>query len=118
MKPDMKTRHLSENQTIDSHGHLSRNGPLQPPKNSTTVMAETSTMPTYSPTKNMPNFMPEYSVWKPAASSDSASGRSNGVRCTTARSEEHTSELQSLMRISYAVFCLTKKNIPQSKNYH
>src|SRR3546814_6649946 len=28
-----------------------------------------------------------------------------------ARSEEHTSELQSLMRISYAVFCLKKKNI-------
>src|SRR3546814_6731162 len=27
-----------------------------------------------------------------------------------ARSDEHTSELQSLMRISYAVFCLTKKN--------
>src|SRR3546814_9415113 len=27
------------------------------------------------------------------------------------RSEEHTSELQSLMRISYAVFCLKKKNI-------
>src|SRR3546814_7189715 len=29
------------------------------------------------------------------------------------RSEEHTSELQSLMRISYAVFCLKKKNKPQ-----
>src|SRR3546814_10255458 len=29
---------------------------------------------------------------------------------TQARSEEHTSELQSLMRISYAVFCLKKKN--------
>src|SRR3546814_1814715 len=28
------------------------------------------------------------------------------------RSEEHTSELQSLMRISYAVFCLTKKKHP------
>src|SRR3546814_3580112 len=28
------------------------------------------------------------------------------------RSEEHTSELQSLMRISYAVFCLTKKKLP------
>src|SRR3546814_1497696 len=27
------------------------------------------------------------------------------------RSEEHTSELQSLMRLSYAVFCLNKKNI-------
>src|SRR3546814_8560137 len=33
---------------------------------------------------------------------------------TGARSEEHTSELQSLMRISYAVFCLTRKN----KNTH
>src|SRR3546814_3156980 len=31
------------------------------------------------------------------------------------RSEEHTSELQSLMRISYAVFCLKNKN-PQSDN--
>src|SRR3546814_8784794 len=29
----------------------------------------------------------------------------------SSRSEEHTSELQSLMRISYAVFCLKKKNI-------
>src|SRR3546814_9521648 len=29
---------------------------------------------------------------------------------TTTRSDEHTSELQSLMRISYAVFCLKKKN--------
>src|SRR3546814_10626402 len=29
--------------------------------------------------------------------------------CTTDRSEEHTSELQSLMRISYAVFCLKQK---------
>src|SRR3546814_6264771 len=32
------------------------------------------------------------------------------------RSEEHTSELQSLMRISYAVFCLTKKT--QSNSIH
>src|SRR3546814_3784485 len=32
-----------------------------------------------------------------------------------ARSEEHTSELQSLMRISYAVFCLKKKNKTQHK---
>src|SRR3546814_6352241 len=31
------------------------------------------------------------------------------------RSEEHTSELQSLMRISYAVFCLTHKNKIRSK---
>src|SRR3546814_4160798 len=32
------------------------------------------------------------------------------LRSETGRSEEHTSELQSLMRISYAVFCLKKKN--------
>src|SRR3546814_7983146 len=35
-----------------------------------------------------------------------AAGSAGG---TVARSEEHTSELQSLMRISYAVFCLKKK---------
>src|SRR3546814_9292792 len=36
-----------------------------------------------------------------------------------ARSEEHTSELQSLMRISYAVFCLKKKNtIQRQQNNH
>src|SRR3546814_10096685 len=32
------------------------------------------------------------------------------------RSEEHTSELQSLMRISYAVFCLKKKNSRSNSN--
>src|SRR3546814_4083470 len=31
-------------------------------------------------------------------------------RCVVVRSEEHTSELQSLMRISYAVFCLKKND--------
>src|SRR3546814_2561451 len=35
----------------------------------------------------------------------------NLVNLLKLRSEEHTSELQSLMRISYAVFCLTKKKI-------
>src|SRR3546814_3560506 len=34
----------------------------------------------------------------------------------SARSEEHTSELQSLMRISYAVFCLQHKNKPNITN--
>src|SRR3546814_1014286 len=33
------------------------------------------------------------------------------------RSEEHTSELQSLMRISYAVFCLKKKNKATNHNH-
>src|SRR3546814_4096415 len=34
------------------------------------------------------------------------------------RSEEHTSELQSLMRISYAVFCLKKKNTTKKNTTH
>src|SRR3546814_4073619 len=37
---------------------------------------------------------------------------------TTNRSEEHTSELQSLMRISYAVFCLNKTNQHKTINKH
>src|SRR3546814_9163516 len=37
-------------------------------------------------------------------------------RFVTLRSEEHTSELQSLMRISYAVFCLKKKKKTSSTN--
>src|SRR3546814_2158583 len=36
----------------------------------------------------------------------------------TTRSEEHTSELQSLMRISYAVFCLKKKNQTNTETKH
>src|SRR3546814_10247295 len=35
---------------------------------------------------------------------------SSTIQSTPFRSEEHTSELQSLMRISYAVFCLKKKH--------
>src|SRR3546814_7337772 len=42
--------------------------------------------------------------------SPSHKGRIEKIRYTRRRSEEHTSELQSLMRISYAVFCLKKKN--------
>src|SRR3546814_3112023 len=39
-------------------------------------------------------------------------------RPTSARSEEHTSELQSLMRISYAVFCLKKKKQINNKTHN
>src|SRR3546814_4194210 len=46
---------------------------------------------------------PARNIWQPC--------RPNG---RSARSEEHTSELQSLMRISYAVFCLKKKKQKQN----
>src|SRR3546814_5706162 len=49
----------------------------------------------------------------------SGSGRAFAISANIAvkaeRSEEHTSELQSLMRISYAVFCLKKKKTQQTK---
>src|SRR3546814_10710865 len=49
-----------------------------------------------------------FAYWK---NIDADAGRriEEKVRAGAARSEEHTSELQSLMRISYAVFCLKKK---------
>src|SRR3546814_6034119 len=43
-------------------------------------------------------------------------GRDIPVWPATSRSEEHTSELQSLMRISYAVFCLNKKKNKTKKH--
>src|SRR3546814_1170707 len=42
-------------------------------------------------------------------------GRTRSMLCCGERSEEHTSELQSLMRISYAVFCLKKKTKKQTR---
>src|SRR3546814_4563513 len=48
-------------------------------------------------------------LWlNPKQGTDAALAMAMG-RESSARSEEHTSELQSLMRISYAVFCLKKK---------
>src|SRR3546814_1805906 len=44
--------------------------------------------------------------------------REGGVGLLVCRSEEHTSELQSLMRISYAVFCLKKKNKQQKDDHN
>src|SRR3546814_18258178 len=46
-------------------------------------------------------------LWPSGAEIDAVAARAHRA----ARSEEHTSELQSLMRISYAVFCLKKKKL-------
>src|SRR3546814_7595345 len=48
---------------------------------------------------------PPYSAWQ------------SSLSVTNWRSEEHTSELQSLMRISYAVFCLKKKKYRKHTMY-
>src|SRR3546814_1974525 len=53
-----------------------------------------------------PRHLPDW----PARGAGCGPGPLSGCDYRALRSEEHTSELQSLMRISYAVFCLTKKN--------
>src|SRR3546814_3414488 len=52
-----------------------------------------------------------------AATFDEASQALGWDLAALVRSEEHTSELQSLMRISYAVFCLKKKKKKKNENY-
>src|SRR3546814_7195522 len=48
-------------------------------------------------------------VKMPGGGHGESAGSREALTAALARSEEHTSELQSLMRISYAVFCLNKK---------
>src|ERR1035441_2842356 len=74
------------------------NGRSHPPSHSVTAIDDTANIAVYSARKNSDQRNPLYSVWNPATSSDSASGKSNGARLVSAimRSEEHTSELQSL----------------------
>src|SRR3546814_5703049 len=52
------------------------------------------------------------------AQARSTGRRSHATRNDHPRSEEHTSELQSLMRISYAVFCLKKKKEKHLRKYN
>src|SRR3546814_2917695 len=64
-------------------------------------------------TKGFGPSFPMTKLWRaaPAASVEAGSPWADSQYSRNAlRSEEHTSELQSLMRISYAVFCLKKKN--------
>src|SRR3546814_9706546 len=53
---------------------------------------------------------------RPSGQAAPQPGRGDASKFGVGRSEEHTSELQSLMRNSYAVFCLKKKNIKRINN--
>src|SRR5687768_9222278 len=63
-------------------GTISRNGSGAPPPPRKNAVASTqpSSRNAYSPRKKRLHFMPAYSVWKPATSSDSASAMSKGTR--------------------------------------
>src|SRR3546814_15889161 len=60
------------------------------------------------------NLVPKWATWEKFNELDRLGlmmyGQMTAGSWIYIRSEEHTSELQSLMRISYAVFCLKKKN--------
>src|SRR3546814_8865344 len=57
----------------------------------------------------MPNMDEGDLLYMPSALPGLSAAKASQLLQQTDRSEEHTSELQSLMRISYAVFCLKKK---------
>src|SRR5271165_6929497 len=82
-----KSDNAGTNENAKSHAvPLSKlgNGRIQPPSQSVTAMDETASIAAYSARKNSDQRNPLYSVWKPATSSDSASGRSNGARLVSA----------------------------------
>src|SRR5882724_6795589 len=62
----------------------SAKGEFQPPKKRIVARQETVIIAVYSAMKNMANLKLAYSVWNPATSSDSASGKSNGTRLVSA----------------------------------
>src|SRR3546814_5205461 len=74
--------------------------------------------------KLLKRFLPGKARKRLSASSPLLANQSRRHALSNGRSEEHTSELQSLMRTSYAVFCLKKKKIhklllqPKLKQYN
>src|SRR3954451_24599044 len=85
-----KRNHIfSANQTIPGiqmNGMIASGG-SQPPRNRTVPSAQSRRTDAYSPRKKRRNPVDEYSTWKPATSSDSASTRSNGGRLVSASAE-------------------------------
>src|SRR3546814_9927159 len=73
-------------------------------------------LPGYRSPNAVPPLGRARATWSGSAACPARTGVHNGWRYY--RSEEHTSELQSLMRISYAVFCLTKKHQPNTTYKH
>src|SRR6476620_7710115 len=84
MKTKSNTKSLRKNQSGPRKSTPCANGKCQPPRKSVIASAESVIRFTYSAIWNRPQRIPEYSVWYPATSSCSASGRSNGARLVSA----------------------------------
>ena len=80
MKPGISENTRSQVSPVSVLG----NGRIQPPSHKVTAMEETAIIAAYSPSMNRDQRKPLYSVWNPAVSSDSASGRSKGARLVSA----------------------------------
>src|ERR1051326_1911673 len=78
--PGTKKNTLSQVSPLSQCG----NGRSHPPSHMVTAMDETAIMAEYSAKKNKDQRNPLYSVWKPAPSSPSASGKSKGTRLVSA----------------------------------
>src|SRR5437763_1548600 len=84
MKTKSRTSSFRKNQSGPRKSIPCANGKCQPPRKSVIASPESVIMFTYSAIWNRPQRTPEYSVWYPATSSCSASGRSNGARLVSA----------------------------------
>src|SRR3546814_8494854 len=96
-------------------------GPWRPTKLRFEVEAQRCCGATRSPLVARHMEQPAWRQSKPASRNILSSPSRSACAFTrpepgTTRSEEHTSELQSLMRISYAVFCLKKKQVIKTAN--
>src|SRR6266511_4596447 len=80
----MKTETSTNTFSTNHNGPSGAYGPCQPAKNSVTARAESVIMLMYSAVWKRPQRIPLDSVWYPATSSVSASGRSNGGRFVSA----------------------------------
>src|SRR5579871_1529556 len=85
-------------------------GGSQPPRKSTLIRPQSSMTFIYSPRKKSRNGAEEYSTKKPATNSDSASRRSKGGRCVSAR--EETKKMISMGNSSEKTFQWAKASTP------
>src|SRR5947207_13939896 len=101
MKNPIRISTLRRNQSGPSGGQ----GPSQPPRKRVTQRLESTIMFTYSAIEKSPKRMPLYSVWYPATSSVSASGRSKGGRFVSAVPAARKTTKPTNCGMTYQIVC-------------